>query len=661
MKTVRLSVAGAIVRYLANQHIRLEEGLEGLGAAGDTNAASDTAPLFGGVFAIFGHGNVTCLGHELEQARDTLPTWRGQNEQGMALAGLAYARAARRRRIMVATSSVGPGATNMVTAAAAALSNRMPLLLMSGDTFASRAPDPVLQQLENFGDPTMTANDAFRPVVRYWDRLTDPAQVVHALPNAIATMLDPADCGPAFIGLPQDVQAQSFDYPEVFFEPTVHEIRRVRPDRRELARAVEALAKATKPLIVAGGGVRWSLAEAELAEFAQRHGIAVVETFAGRSSLPSAHPSNCGPVGVAGCASANAMAAEADVVLAVGTRLGDFTTGSWTVFANPQMQLIGLNTARFDATKHRALPLVADAREALTELSEALESYQAPADWMARAATETAQYHAYIDKLSAPETAVGKAGGKAGDESDAANLPTYAQVVGAIDRAANDNTYVVSAAGGMPGELLNGWRSDVTNSFDCEFGFSTMGYEISGGWGAKMALEDHEVVVMLGDGSYLMMNSDLYSSVLTGHKLIVVVCDNGGFAVIDRLQRAQGGASFNNQLQDIRLGDQVAADFAADAVAAADQGMPRVDFAAHAKALGCESEKVATIADLQAAFDRARAAKRSYVIVIDTAADEWTEGGAPWQVGVPAATPRQEVVQAAEEMTEILKTQRLGW
>ena len=650
IKTVKLSVAGAIVRYLANQHIRIEAGQSpaDTGSAGQSPADTGTAPLFGGVFAIFGHGNVTCLGHELHEAQAVLPTWRGQNEQGMALAGLAYARASRRRRIMVAASSIGPGATNMVTAAAAAMANRMPLLLMSGDTFSSRGPDPVLQQLENFGDPTMTANDAFRPVVRYWDRLVDPAQVVHTLPNAVATMLDPADCGPAFIALPQDVQAQSFDYPENFFEPVVHEIRRTRPDRRELERAVAALSAAEKPLIVAGGGVRWSLAEAELAQFAQRHGIAVVETFAGRSSLASSHPSNCGPIGVAGCASANAMAAEADVVLAVGTRLGDFTTGSWTVFSNPQMQLIGLNTARFDATKHRALPLVADAREALGELSEALGSYSAPSEWLARAAAETAQYHAYIDKLATPDTTSTKRS-QTGDAHDPPPvLPTYAQVVGAVNRLATPSTYVVSAAGGIPGEILNGWRSDVEHSFDCEFGFSTMGYEISGGWGAKMALGEREVIVMLGDGSYLMMNSDLYSSVLTNHKLIVVVCDNGGFAVIDRLQRAQGGVSFNNLLEDCRLGpDQ-------------DQ-LARVDFAAHAAALGCESEKVTTIAEFDDALSRARAAPSSYVIVIDIAADEWTEGGASWQVGVPAATPRPEVAQAAAEMTEILKTQRLGW
>ncbi|HCB34661.1 MAG TPA: 3D-(3,5/4)-trihydroxycyclohexane-1,2-dione acylhydrolase (decyclizing), partial [Acidimicrobiaceae bacterium] len=645
MTTVRLSVAGAVVRYLAAQRIRAD------GAAARLDPADPAAhpvpadpaavvPLFGGVFAVFGHGNVTALGHELHQARDVLPTWRGQNEQGMALAGLGYARANRRRRIMVAASSIGPGASNMVTAAAAALANRMPLLLLAGDTFTGRGPDPVLQQVEHFGDPSTTVNDAFRPVVRYWDRIVAPSQVLHALPNAVATMLDPADCGPAFIGLPQDVQAQAFDYPAEFFEPTVHDIRRPRPDRRELAAAAALLRRARRPLIVAGGGVRWSLAEAELAEFARRHGIAVVETFAGRSCLASSHPCNCGPVGVAGCASANAMAASADVVLAVGTRLGDFATGSWTVFADPEMEVIGLNTARFDAVKHSGVPLVADAREALADLGAALGDYRAPDDWQAKASTETAQYHAYVDKLAAPTSG--------GDDG---RLPTYAQVVGAVNEAADESTYVVTAAGGMPGELLNGWRSDVVHSFDCEFGFSTMGYEISGGWGAKMALPDREVIVMVGDGSYLMMNSDLYSSVLSGHKLIVVVCDNGGFAVIDRLQRAQGGVSFNNMLDDCRRGDDASNEGAA---------VPRVDFAAHAAALGCESEQVSTIAEFAAALGRARAATRSYVVVVATEPDSWTdEGGAAWQVGVPEATQRPEVAAAAAAMGEVLKTQRL--
>ncbi len=627
METVRLTAAGAVVRYLAAQ--RIEVG-------------GEVVPLFAGVFAIFGHGNVTCLGHELEQAGDALPTWRGQNEQGMALAACGFARAAKRRRIMVAASSIGPGATNMVTAAAVALANRLPLLLLAGDAFEHRIVDPVLQQVEHFGAPSTTVNDAFRAVVRYWDRITAPEQVVQSLPHALNTMLDPGDCGPAFLALPQDVQAQAYDYPIRFFDETLHHIRRPPPDAGELRRAAAVLAKAERPLIIAGGGVRWSLAEEQLAAFAEAHGIPVVETTAGRTSLPARHPLNCGPVGVTGCASANAMAAAADVVLAVGTRLGDFTTGSATVFAAGSARIIGLNAARFDATKHRCLPLVADAREGLLALGAALGGYRAGSDWSARAASETAQYHAYIDKIAAPATVLSAVPGASGDPH--AGLPTYAQVVGAVDRAADASTYVVAAAGGLPGELVNGWRAGSVHSFDCEYGYSCMGYEIAGAWGAKMAMPEREVVVLLGDGSYLMMNSDLYSTVLTGHKLIVIVADNGGYAVIDRLQVNQGGASFNNLLADCRV-----------------ERLVGVDFAAHAAAMGCGAETVGTVAELEAAIERARAADRTYVIALRTHPHRWTGGGSFWEVGVPEVSASETVRQARAAMDQGRAQQRVGW
>ena len=616
MDTIRLTTSGAVVRYLAAQRI---------------DVGGDIVPLFAGVFAIFGHGNVTCLGHELEQAQDALPTWRGQNEQGMALAACGFARASKRRRIMVAASSIGPGATNMVTAAAVAMANRLPLLVLAGDTFEHRIVDPVLQQVEHFGAPATTVNDAFRAVVRYWDRVTTPEQVMQSLPHAVNTMLDPGDCGPAFISLPQDVQAQAYDYPVRFFDETLHRIRRSRPDAGELRRAAAALAAADRPLIIAGGGVRWSLAEEQLAAFAEAHGIPVVETTAGRTSLPAHHPLNCGPIGVTGCTSANAMAAQADVVLAVGTRMQDFTTGSWTVFGDEAARIVGLNAARFDATKHMCLPLVADAREGLIELGAALGDYRAGADWTARAAAETAQYHAYIDKIAAPVT-VGASSGD-GSSDPYADLPTYAQVVGAVDRAADSSTYVVAAAGGLPGELVNGWRASTVHSFDCEYGYSCMGYEISGAWGAKMAMPEREVMVLVGDGSYLMMNSDLYSTVITGHKLIVIVCDNGGYAVIDRLQVNQGGASFNNLFADCRT-----------------ERLVDIDFAAHAASMGCETETVGTIAELEVAIERARAADRTYVIALRTHPHSWTEGGSFWEVGVPEVSSSPSVRAAREAM-----------
>jgi len=619
METIRLTTAQAIVRLLTAQKSVLADGSVG--------------PLFGGAYAIFGHGNVTALGHALERAKDELPTYRGQNEQGMALAATAYAKATRRRQIMVATSSVGPGATNMVTAAGVAHSNRLPVLLIAGDTFASRIPDPVLQQVENFNDPSLTVNDSFRVVTRYWDRIMAPPQVATSLPHAIHTMLDPADCGPALIALPQDIAAESWDFPVRIFDEVVHEVRRPRPDRRELDAAVAAIRGAERPLIICGGGVHYSLAEEELAAFATAHNIPIVETVAGKSCVTADHPLYGGPIGVTGCESANALAAEADVVLAVGTRLLDFTTGSWTLFKNEAVQFVGINTARFDATKHRSLAVVADARETLGELTGALGSWRADDAWSTTCTTNVSQYHAYIDKIASPT------------ESSDSGLPTYAQVVGAIDRLADEKTFALAAAGGFPGEVNNGWRAKATNSFDCEYGYSCMGYEISGGWGAAMAQPDKEVVVFCGDGSYLMMNSDLYSSVLHGHKMIVIVCDNGGFAVINRLQTGQGGEPYNNLIKDNpKVTNPVA-----------------VDFAAHAAAMGCGAETIATIDELEEAFGRAQASDVTYVIALQTDAYSWTEGGAFWEVGVPDVSELQSVVAARDEIEAGKTDQRVGW
>jgi 3D-(3,5/4)-trihydroxycyclohexane-1,2-dione acylhydrolase (decyclizing) len=613
--TKLMTTADAIVDYLIAQRVMID-GVE--------------APLFPGVFAIFGHGNVTCLGHSLERRRDRIITWRGQNEQGMALAGVAYAKAMRRQQIMVATSSVGPGATNMITAAAVAMANRLPILLIAGDTFQSRLPDPVLQQVEHEGSPGTSVNDAFRSVVRYWDRITSPAQVISALPNAVQTMLDPATCGPAFIGLPQDVQAQAFEFPISLFEPVIHTLARPRAPRSQLAEAAELLVMAKRPLIIAGGGVHYSLAEAELAEFATLHGIPVAETVAGKSSLLHDHPRYVGPIGVTGCEAANNLAEAADVVLAIGTRLQDFTTGSWTVFGEGA-RIIGLNVNRFDATKHRSTAVIGDARESLTELSALLGDYQASAYWTSRAADEVAAFWEYLSTIGVPaaETVSG--------------LPSYAQVVAAVSAQTTAADYCVAAAGGFPGEVNNGWVSKGLATFDCEYGFSCMGYELSGGWGAAMARRplgqeasldpQGEVFVFVGDGSYMMMNSDIYSSVLSGHKMIVIVCDNGGFAVINRLQLNQGGVGFNNLLGDCNVIEPFS-----------------VDFAANAKSMGAMVERVKTIDDLSSAITRARSNDRTTVISIDTDPNTWTGGGGFWEVGVPEVSDRTEVLVAHAEL-----------
>ena len=611
MKTVELTMAQAIVRFLVAQRTIID---------------GEDVPLFPGVFAIFGHGNVTCLGSALEEARDVLPTFRGQSEQGMAHAAVAFAKARRRRQIMVATSSVGPGATNMITAAGVAHANRLPILILSGDTFQSRIPDPVLQQVEHFDAPSVTVNDAFRAVTRYWDRIVRPEQVVQSLPLAVETMLDPADCGPAFIGLPQDVQAETYAYPVGLFEKRVHELRRPRPDRRQLAAAADALRAARRPLLIAGGGIHYSLAEDDLRAFAEAHGIPVAETVAGKSCLLAEHPNYVGPIGVTGCDHANRLAAEADVVLAVGTRLQDFTTGSWTIFGE-NTRIVTLNVGRFDATKHLSLPLVADAREGLTELGEQLAGWSADPAWVDKARAEHDGFHAFIAANVAPAT----------------EPVTYAQVVGAVNRLAGADDYALTAAGGLPGELNINWLSKGVATFDCEYGFSCMGYEIAGAWGARMARPEGDVICFVGDGSYLMLNSDLLSSVLSDHKLIVVLCDNGGYAVIDRLQVGQGNVAFNNLFEDV------------------GPNRVEVDWVAHARSLGCLAESATTVAELEDAFTRARAGDRTTVIAIRTAPHAWTSGGAFWEVGVPASSARPEVDAARARQLEGKTKQRVGW
>jgi len=612
MATVRCTMAQALVRYLSNQ-LTIVDGKR--------------VPLFPGVFAIFGHGNVTCLGEALEAVQDKLPTWRGQNEQSMALAAIGFAKAVRRRQIMVASSSIGPGALNMVTAAGVAHTNRLPVLLLAGDTFANRRPDPVMQQVEHFGNPTITVNDAFKAVTRYWDRIVHPEQIISSLPQAIAAMLDPADCGPAFIALPQDVQEIAWDYPEAFFEETVHTIPRPRPDRDRLAEAVALLKAAKRPLIISGGGVRYSGAEETLAAFAEKHNIPLCETIAGKGAVSHNHPAHVGPIGIVGSTSANAMAAEADVILAVGTRLMDFTTGSWSSF-RPDTQFISINAARWDATKHRALAVIGDALETVRELEQALDGWSIDPRWSEKGRAEFAKWNIALDDLQTPT---------------ADPVPSYAQVVGVVNAKAGDNDLLITAAGGLPGEVMKNWRVKTPNTFDCEFGFSCMGYEISAGWGAAMADPTRTPIVMIGDGTYLMMNSDIYSSVLSGHKFILIVCDNGGYAVINRLQNAKGGVSFNNMIKDCRVKEPFA-----------------VDFIKHAEAMGALTRRVESLVELGQAVEWAKTTSRTTVITIVSDAFTWSPGDAWWDVGVPQVSARAEVLEAAQQQQEGRVRQRVG-
>jgi 3D-(3,5/4)-trihydroxycyclohexane-1,2-dione acylhydrolase (decyclizing) len=614
-KTIRLTTAQALVKFLCSQ-MTIVDGKK--------------LPMFAGVWAIFGHGNVAGIGEALFSARKELPTYRAHNEQAMAHSAIAFAKASRRRRMMAVTTSIGPGALNMVTAAAVAHVNRLPVLLLPGDVFANRAPDPVLQQAEDFGDGTVTVNDCFKPVSRYFDRIARPEQLIPALNRAMVVLTDPAECGPVTLAMCQDTQAEAHDYPESFFEKRTWPTRRARPDEDELAEAIRVLKAAKKPVIIAGGGVLYSGASKELASFAASHGIPVVETQGGKSSLPFSHELNMGAVGVTGTAASNTVCGEADVILAVGTRLQDFTTGSWTLFQSSKKTIIGLNTQAFDATKHRALPLVSDARVGLQELSINLGKWTAPTAWTKSAKAGLAAW----TKLATKYT----------NESNA-ERPSDAQVIGAVQRALGREVSVLGAAGGLPGELHKLWQASYPGSYHMEYGFSCMGYEIAGALGMKMAQPERDVLVMIGDGSYLMMNSELATSVMLGMKLTVVLLDNRGFGCINRLQYASGGERFNN-LFDHNTAHEVS---------------PDIDFAAHARSLGAISEKVSSLGDLELALKRSKSNARTTVIVIDTDPMMSTDaGGSWWDVAIPEVSTRAQVRAARKKYDKSRAKLRAG-
>ena len=606
MKKIRLTASQAMVRYLAVQR------------------NEDDDPFIAGCWAIFGHGNVAGLGEALHAAGETLPTLRGHNEQSMAHAAIAFSKAKNRKQAMAVTSSIGPGATNMVTAAALAHVNRLPVLFIPGDVFASRSPDPVLQQIEDFGDGTVSANDCFRPVSRYFDRIARPEQLLTALPRAMATMTDPGICGPVTLAFCQDTQTEAFDWPASFFEPRRWRKRRPRPDPGELAVAAAAIRQANHPLIVAGGGVHYAEACERLKHFAETHRIPVAETQAGKSALPWDHPLNFGTIGVTGSSAANTIAERADLIIGVGTRFQDFTTGSWALFKNPDRRILAINITPYDATKHSALPVVADAQVALEELGTALGDHKAKPP-------ETALRTEWFDIV---ETAT--------SPRDRGAVPSDAQVIGAVQRAMDDDAVIVCAAGGLPGELHKLWKASRAGGYHVEYGYSCMGYEIAGGLGVKMALPGREVVVMVGDGSYMMMNSELATSVMLGFKIIAVVLDNRGFGCIDRLQRTTGGESDNNLLDTAR--HAVPSD---------------IDFVAHAASMGAIAEKAASIPDLENALGRARMSERSHVVVIETDPALSTDaGGHWWDVAIPEVSDRAEVTRARQVYEQARKQQR---
>ncbi len=616
---MRMTVAEALVRFLIAQ--KIEDDRDGR-----------VKPLIPGVYAIFGHGNALGLGEALEKHRASLRTIRGQNEEGMALAAVAYAKAARRRQVMAVTTSIGPGALNTVPAAGTAMANRLPLLLLLGDSFVSRTPDPVLQQLEHFDTPSTTANDALRAVSRYWDRITSPSQLLQTLPQAIGVLLDPADCGPVTIALPQDVQAMAYDFPSEFFAERVHRIRRPRPSRDEVAAAVELLRSAKCPLIVAGGGVHYSMAQTKLADFSERFGIPVMETVSGKSVLVADHSNFAGAIGVFAETPGLPIAWNPDVVLAVGTRLQDFATESGSVFKNPSVRIIGVNVARFDAVKRGALAVIGDAGETLDELASGLEEWKAPDDWLEQAR------RSYDEQVEILESR--RVGGD--------GVPTYAQVIGVVHKVAEVDDYVLTSSGGLAGELVMNWQSKSIASFDCEYGFSCMGYEYSGGWGAAMERNTSKpgatVYTMGGDGSFMMLPMDIYSAALTATDVTFMVCDNGGFNVIERLQLGHGAATFKTMLSD------------------EDHPMPPpIDFAAMAEAMGAKTHRVSGLEALEQTLRAIKGARGPQVVVIEVAKHQWSEGGSFWEVGVPEISHRPSVDAARAELVAGKAKQRMLW
>jgi len=606
-RTIRLTAAQALVKYLSVQ--MTEEGER----------------FIEGIWAIFGHGNVAGMGEALYHGQDILPTWRGQNEQTMAHAAIAFAKTRRRKRAHAVTSSIGPGATNLVTAAALAHVNRLPLLLIPGDVFANRAPDPVLQQIEDFDDGTVSANDCLKPVSRYFDRISRPEHLLTALPRAFRTMTDPANCGPATIAFCQDVQAEAFDYPESFFEPRVWRIRRPEPDPREVADVVAMIRAAERPLIVAGGGVLYAEAEDDLLAFAKRHNIPLVETQAGKGGVDWQEPLNLGSPGVTGSGVANEVAAETDLVIGVGTRFQDFTTGSWTVFANPDRKLVSINLAGYDAAKHRAVSLVADAKVALREIEKGLgDKTFADQDKGRRAA-----WFAASDALTAAPNHDG--------------LPTDAQVIGAVQRVSEANTVAMCAAGTMPGALQILWRA-APGGYHMEYGYSCMGYEVAGSMGIKLADRSREVICFVGDGSYMMANSELATAVMRRVPFTIVLTDNRGYGCINRLQMGCGGAEFNNMYAHSNVEVQ-----------------PEIDFVAHAASMGAHAEKAASIAELETKIVEARSRDIPTVIVIDTTAyPDREEGGHWWDVAVPEVSERAEVREAYRAYAQMTAKQAIN-
>lgn len=577
--TVRLTTSQALVRYLMNQHVEVD---------------GEQEPFFAGMWGIFGHGNIGGVAEALQEVGPEFPYYLARNEQAMVHAALAFTKLKRRRQAFACLTSIGPGATNMVTGAATATVNRLPVLLLSGDTFTERLQDPVLQQVgsEHAGD--VTANDTFRPVVRYWDRITRPEQLIAALPEVMRTLTSPADTGAVFLALPQDLQTFAFDYPAELFEPRLWRIPRARADHDALAQAAEWVRSSSRPVLIAGGGARYSDASDAIRRFAEQTGIPVAETHAGKGVLSYDHPLSLGGAGVAGTRAANVIAESADLVIGVGTRFTDFITASKTAFQNPDVRFVNINVFEQDAHKHAAIPLVGDARAVVEELGAALADFRTDPTYCAHVQQLNEDWNTEVERLY---------------ELGASPI-SQGEIIGLVEASADARDVVVTSAGSLPGDLLKLWRSRDDLSYQIEYGYSVMGYEIAGGVGAKLAAPDREVYVMVGDGSFLMMNTEIATAVQEGLKVIIVVVDNSGYSSVGRVSEQVGSEGFGCHFR------------ARGESGWYDGDVLSVDFAALCRSLGADAVRAETRDELEAALAQARAASTTTCIVIPT---DWHE------------------------------------
>ena len=614
--TTRLTVAQAIVSFLRNQY-------------SERDGAQHR--LFEGCLGIFGHGNVAGLGQALEQDPG-LPYYLFRNEQAMVHAAAAFAKTSNRLRCLACTTSIGPGATNMVTGAAVATINRLPVLLLPGDTFARRNVAPVLQQLESSATQDISVNDCFKPVSRYWDRIERPEQILTSLPAAMRVLTSPADTGAVVLSLPQDVQAEAFDFPDEFYAKRVWTISRPRCDSNLLSEAAQWIRSSRKPLIIAGGGVLYSDATEVIAAFAAQTGIPVVETQAGKGSLPYDHPQAVGAMGVTGTPGANILAREADLVLGVGTRYSDFTTASQTAFQNPSVRFINVNVSEFDAGKQSALPLTADARVTLQELAKALAGFQVDASHAAQVKSFREAWEQEVDRIY---------------HLDWGPPISQGEVIGVVNEVSEARDVVVCAAGSLPGDLHKLWRTRDPKGYHIEYGYSCMGYEISGGLGVKMAAPDREVYVMVGDGSYLMMAQEIVTSLQEGYKLNIVVLDNHGFSSIGALSRACGNQGMGTEYRYRRNGRL--------------EGEPiAVDFVANARSMGADAVRAHTRDDLRRALHEAKKNSKTSVIVIETSYSQRVPGYESWwDVPIAEVSKIKSVQDARTKYIEAKKKQRV--